>query len=169
MGKGLKRIGQGVFEDCNSLEKIFYTGDLASWCALRGLENLPADCTVFINDKELTSELYIPFGVTEIADYAFRGRKTITKATFPTTVSKIGGNAFSYCRGLKELNLSNGVEIICDYAFWGCRALTTITFNGTKAQWHAIEKGSDWNGSTGNYTVHCSDGKLDKYGNEIAE
>lgn len=169
LGKGLKRIGQAAFKDCNSLEKIYYTGDLASWCAILGLENLPADCTVFINGKPLTGDLYIPFGVTEISDCAFRGRKAITKANFPSSVTKIGDKAFCYCRGLTELNISSGMIAFCDYAFWGCKALTVITFNGTKSQWTAIAKGNEWNGSSCNYTVRCLDGVLDKYGNEIVD
>lgn len=53
-------------------------------------------------------------------------------------------------------------------AFYGCGGLTSITFNGTKEQWIAIEKEYGWDSDTGNYTVQCTDGKLDKEGNEIA-
>lgn len=56
---------------------------------------------------------------------------------------------------------------IGDFALYGCRALTSITFKGTKTQWNAIEKKYGWNFDTGNYIVICTDGKLDKNGNEI--
>lgn len=47
-------------------------------------------------------------------------------------------------------------------AFLGCSSLTSITFSGTKAQWDAIEKVDDWNYNTGNYTIHCTDGDIQK-------
>ena len=170
LGKGVRQIGHSAFEDCDHIERVYYAGDLASWCALLGLDNLTgSDCEIFIDGKPLSGDLYIPFGVTEIFDHSFRGRKNLTKVNFPNGVKRIGCNAFCYCRGLTEIVIASGLESICDYAFWGCRSLNRIKFNGTKEQWRAIEKGNDWNGSCGNYTVHCSDGKLDKYGNDIAE
>lgn len=34
-------------------------------------------------------------------------------------------------------------------------------------EWIAIKKGTDWNKETGNYTIICIGGNLDKDGNEI--
>ena len=31
------------------------------------------------------------------------------------------------------------------------------------AQWRAIEKEDDWDVDTGDYTVYCTDGTIDKY------
>ena len=47
-------------------------------------------------------------------------------------------------------------------AFWGCESLTSITYKGTKAQWNQIEKGIRWDEDTGNYTIHCTDGDIEK-------
>ena len=47
-------------------------------------------------------------------------------------------------------------------AFSCCISLTSITFNGTKAQWNAISKGYDWDCYIGSYTVHCTDGDIEK-------
>ena len=47
-------------------------------------------------------------------------------------------------------------------ALCGCKGLTNITYQGTKAQWNAISKGSYWNSTTGDYTVHCTDGNIAK-------
>lgn len=62
---------------------------------------------------------------------------------------------------------SYNVTTIIESAFEGCSSLKSITFNGTKAQWKLIAKGSWWNKNTSNYTIQCTDGKLDKNGNEI--
>ena len=49
-----------------------------------------------------------------------------------------------------------------DYAFEDCSSLKSINYNGTKAQWNAISKGSNWNYSTGNYIIYCTDGNISK-------
>ncbi len=45
-------------------------------------------------------------------------------------------------------------------AFSWCSSLTSITFNGTKAEWRAIEKGSDWNKNVPATQVVCTDGTV---------
>ena len=50
-----------------------------------------------------------------------------------------------------------------DCAFYGCSSLTDIIYNGTKAEWQKITKGDEWTWSTGDITVHCTDGDLTKY------
>jgi hypothetical protein len=47
-------------------------------------------------------------------------------------------------------------------AFYDCSSLTSIIFEGTKAEWNALTKYSDWNGNTGAYIVHCTDGDIEK-------
>ncbi|HIT26247.1 MAG TPA: hypothetical protein IAA90_01225 [Candidatus Ornithoclostridium excrementipullorum] len=46
--------------------------------------------------------------------------------------------------------------------------MTSITFQGTIQQWSGIRKDHNWNSSTGNYTVTCTDGALNKYGQQIS-
>jgi hypothetical protein len=38
----------------------------------------------------------------------------------------------------------------------------TVTYQGTIEEWMAIEKDDHWNFETGNYTVHCTDGDIEK-------
>lgn len=52
-------------------------------------------------------------------------------------------------------------------AFSRCTDLTDITFQGTMQQWNNISKGTDWNYNTGSYTITCTDGVLDKDGQQI--
>ncbi len=84
--------------------------------------------------------------------------------------------AFSSYSGLANITISNGVTSIIigngvtsigTCAFYGCSGLTSITFNGTIEQWTAIAKDGGWDSNTGDYTVTCTDGKLDKKGNVI--
>ncbi len=86
----------------------------------------------------------------------------------PDSVTTIGEEAFIDCFELTNITISNNVTTIDDHAFYNCSKLTNITFEGTKADWNAISKSSNWDSDTGNYIIICTDGKLDKNGNEIA-
>ena len=46
--------------------------------------------------------------------------------TLPSTLTKIGKNAFYECKALTEITLPDGVESIGDYAFSHCAALQTV-------------------------------------------
>ena len=96
------------------------------------------------------TELTLPEGITEINQYAFyNGSSGIASITsIPDSVTSI--------------TIPASVTSIGEYAFSWCISLTSITFQGTKAQWNAISKGRDWNSITGRYTVHCTDGDIEK-------
>ena len=76
------------------------------------------------------------------------------------SVTSIGSWAFDGCSGLTSVTIPDSVTSIGEWAFYGCSGLTTINFQGTKAQWQAIGKGSNWDSSTGEYTVICTDGTI---------
>ncbi|MBP5610758.1 MAG: leucine-rich repeat domain-containing protein, partial [Clostridia bacterium] len=101
-------------------------------------------------------------GVKSIGNYAFSGCKGLTAVTIPDSVTSIGNYAFYGCSGLTSVTIGNGVTSIGERAFYGCSGLTSINYQGTKAEWNAISKGSNWNGYTGNYTIHCTDGTISK-------
>jgi hypothetical protein len=42
--------------------------------------------------------------------------------------------------------------------------LTSITYNGTVSEWSAMSKGTDWDSSTPDYIVYCTDGTVAKDG-----
>ena len=46
---------------------------------------------------------------------------------------------------------------------YSCRGLETIYFAGTRAQWEAIEKETDWDAYTGDYAVVCADDASTRY------
>lgn len=124
-------------------------------------------------------------GVTSIGDSAFLGCYRLTSVIIPDSVASIGRDAFEQCSGLTSVVIGNGVKEIegytfnwCTnltditisgsitsisyYAFFHCSKLTNIKFKGTKEQWNAISKESDWDEYTGNYTIHCTDGDIEK-------
>ena len=128
----------------------------------------------FNNCKSLTSVI-IPEGVTTIDKYAFHYCKSLTSITIPSSITSIGDYAFAYCTSLRSVTISgsvtsirvhtfsncsrltsitipSSVTFISDYAFNYCSSLTTINYTGTKEQWNAISKGSNW--KYGTYAVN---------------
>ena len=72
----------------------------------------------------------------------------------PATVTKIGVGAFDSCASLTTVYLPEGLTEIGENAFRDCKALTDIYFDGSQTAWNAVEKGTNWDKNTGNYTVH---------------
>jgi len=141
-------IGARAFEGCSGLEKITLpfvgatkngTTDTYFGYIFGASGSSNQSSCVPRNLKEV-----IITGGTSISNYAFQTCTNITSITIPESVTSIGYNAFQ-----------------------GCSGLIDIYFDGTKAEWDAVEKGSDWNRGTGNYTLHCTDGDYDKNGNKI--
>ena len=83
------------------------------------------------------------------------------------SVTRIGDHAFARCNSLTSIVIPEGVTSIGKYAFWYCSSLTSITFQGSIEQWIAIDKGTEWNLDAGSYTVICTDGTLDKNGDQL--
>ena len=51
----------------------------------------------------------------------------MTSITIPNSVTSIGNNAFSGCRGLTSVTIPNSVTSIGEYTFEGCSSLTSVT------------------------------------------
>ena len=93
----------------------------------------------YIDGVDVTSNLVIPEGVSEIKNFAFSNCTSMTTVTISSTVTSIG-----------------------EKAFMNCNKLSSIVFDGTMEQWNTIAKGVDWNSNTGNYTIQCIDGDISK-------
>lgn len=160
---GVTGIGNNAFEGCEELTIV----------------NIPSSVTAigscaFKKCKELKA-VVISEGVTSIGSYAFEDCSTLTimarpnagtvyegSVTIPSSVTKIGGSAFSGCYDITNVTIPRGVTIIGEYLFSGCKNLTSVRYNGTKEEWNAVIKGSDWDWNTGNYTITCTDGTISK-------
>ena len=149
-------IGDYAFYGCSGLTSITIPDSVTSigdWA--------------FYECSGLTS-ITIPDSVTSIGYYAFEDCSSLTSVTIPDGVTSIGDYAFAYCSGLTSITIPDGVTSIGNQAFYGCAGLTSITFQGTMQQWKGISKGAYWNNNTGSYTVTCTDGVLNKNGQQIS-
>lgn len=155
-----------AFSGCDSLESIYYQGDIASWCGISGLDKLmEPGRTLYINGEELSGELVIPDGVTAIPAMAFYCCDLITSVTISDDVTEIGSSAFYGCSSIESVTIGNGVTVIpvmafhgCglitsiiipdsvtfigDYAFNGCGSLDVVFYGGTESDWGNMDIGS---------------------------
>ena len=70
----------------------------------------------------------IPNSVTKIGGSAFSGCKGLTgEMIIPNSVTSIGGSAFYNCSGLTSVTIGESVRIIGRSAFTGCSGLTEVT------------------------------------------
>lgn len=181
-------IGSAAFANCNGLKKIIVSSgnktyyvknncliDKTTKTLIKGFNNsvIPTDGSVtsigeeaFSHCDDLTN-ITIPDSVTIIGRSAFFDCESLASITLPDRLTSIENDAFYACYSLTNITISNNITSIEYNAFAFCRSLTTINFKGTKAEWKAIYKEDNWNWETGDYTVYCTDGKLDKYDNEI--
>ncbi len=68
----------------------------------------------------------IPNSVTSIGDNAFSSCRGLTNITIPSSVTSIGDNAFSSCSGLTNITIPSSVTSIGEGIFSSCRNLTNI-------------------------------------------
>ena len=141
-------IGSYAFRGCSSLTSVTIGSGV----------NTIGD-GAFYYCSSLTS-ITISDSVTTIGYGAFYGCSSLTSITIPEGVTSIGSYAFEYCSSLTSITIPNSVTSIGEYAFDGCSSLINITFEGAVEQWNAIAKESNWNSSTGSYTIYCTDGEI---------
>lgn len=122
--------------------------------------------SAFSKCSSLTS-IIIPNNVTQIGSYAFENCTNLESVIFGENVTHIGWQTFKGCKKLRTLKLGNKIKGIGVNAFKDCTSLETITYAGSKAEWIAIKKEYGWNENSSEFKVICTDGMLDKNGNEI--
>lgn len=79
-----------------------------------------------VHFKELVTEIVIPEGTTQIADYAFQGQSSLTNIVLPKTLTRIGVRVFEDCAGLQQIKIPENVADIGYGAFSWCLQLKGI-------------------------------------------
>lgn len=167
-------IASNAFESCDDLTSIVVAEG-------NSVYHSEGNCIIRTATKELVlgcKTSVIPSGVRIINRNAFDSCSYITSVTIPDTVYEIGSCAFRTCLDLGEVHIGdhvsyigsyaflecisllsitipNSVEVIDDNAFMSCYFLTDIYFQGTRAEWNAIEIGT--NAIPATVTIHCTD------------
>ena len=139
LSNSLVSLGHDVFLSCTSLTSIripkslesvsiFYGGPFKDCSALQNVE-LESGMTKIPNDlfKGCSgfTTITIPDTVTEIGEAAF-AYTNLTSIVIPDTVTDIENNAFSNCKQLSSVQLSNSLVSLGHDVFLSCTSLTSI-------------------------------------------
>ncbi len=176
-------IGAYSFRHCTDLSEILIPASVESisseafvGCSgLRSIQVHPenkayfssGNCLIKKCDKRIilgckNSKIPKSYKISEIGTNSFSGCTGLEIIKVPENIKKIGADAFYKCSELKEINISYNIRMICHGAFYGCSSLTSIIYDGTVEEWCEIKKGKYWDALTGEYTVYCNDGKINK-------
>ncbi len=168
---GVTAIGNSLFNGCSSLESVSLPSEVTSigdsafyGCSSLESVSLPSEVTsigdsAFYGCSSL-KEITLPSGVISIGSSAFCNCSSLDTVIIPDGVTVLNSNVFNGCSSLTGITLPSSIKNFYGYALYNCGMLKTIRFEGTKEQWNAISKYSNWNGGTGNYTIRCTDGNI---------
>lgn len=137
-------IGECAFSNCDRLSKLsipsstteiahdaFFNSQAIAWISVDesnpsytsfggNLYTKDLKTIVLYAMGKTDTSFYIPYGVTNIGDYAFATCDNLVTINIPDTVLEIGNSAFYACRYLKAIDIPYGVREIGEYAFANC-------------------------------------------------
>ncbi len=182
-------IGESAFEDCKGLLEVTLSRNLesieAKTFAFTSLKRIAIPGSVKTIKKEAfrgvpLEEIVFSEGLISIEDEAFMECSVMRRLVFPDSLETIGNLAF-YTGGIiisgshatpVTVYFGKSLKSIGDGAFYNYVGLEKVEYVGTKAQWGAIKKGSEWDydytsdvfGNVSEvqrtYTVTCADGEI---------
>jgi len=129
----VKRIGQFAFAGCSGLTEIIIPDsvreiELSAFKGCYGLES------IVVNEK---NEKYYSSGNCLIKKYSNTLILGCKNSVIPNSVTEIGGDAFTYCKGLTEITIPDSVMKIGKSAFEGCTGLIDVYYTGTEEEWNS--------------------------------
>ena len=122
---------------CNAIRsKTGKSGTLTSGQAASEIRSIPtggggggSSFAEFISGTSEAIEL--PYGTTEVRNYAFFKYTNVKSVSIPETVTSIGVESFRECSGLTSIEIPASVASVGYRAFWYDMGLTTVIFKGT--------------------------------------
>ena len=129
IGSGVKEIGNNAFTHCEQLHKIYVSAKNKVYDSRNNCNAIikTGNNTLVLGCKNTT----IPNTVLNVGYRAFYGAG-LTNIAIPDNVAKIDASAFSDCKKLQRVTISNRATCIGAFAFQGCVMLESISIpNGS--------------------------------------
>lgn len=123
----VESLGNSVFGSCTALERVVLSENITEIPAYafqrcdalndivlpKGIRSIGHHAFMLCSLTSIT----IPYGVTQIDDYAFVGCRSLANVEIPNSVESIGKFAFASCRSLTEIIIPDSVTQIDEFAF----------------------------------------------------
>ena len=103
LGKNIASLGTGWAAD--TVKSVQVADGNANFATASGILYAKDGWTFAFVPKELTGEITIPDGVTDIPADILRGRNGITAVILPDTLLSVGKGAFAGCEGIESITL----------------------------------------------------------------
>lgn len=121
------KIASDALNDCWDLNTITVDAENEKYVSEDNvLFNKDKTTLVFCATGKKDSSYIIPSSVSRIGKNAFAYTQKLLEITIPETVKTIEDDAFFSCDNLETVTISNGVEEIGSAAFFGCSMLQSI-------------------------------------------
>lgn len=133
----LKRFYNGIFGGCNKIKELVFYNNIENLLiyGLSGLEKIvfPGSIKTIYSGNQLyelpnLKEVVLQEGIEEIDASVFCRNPKLSKIQFPSTLKKLGYNAFQGCASLEEIILPDSVEEVLDHCFSNCESLRKLVF-----------------------------------------
>lgn len=132
LGKNVAFISADAFDECEitdikiSSDNAFYSTDRYGVVFNKAKTEL-----VFYSDGFRMNSYTVPSTVEKIGKNAFLGNENLVGVTFPESLKEIGTRAFADCENLREINLPKQITLIGASAFENCTSLKEVKFPET--------------------------------------
>lgn len=121
---GVKKIEPSVFANCDDLRSIKVDSENAKFTSVNGvLFNKEKTRLHAYPAGNTSSEYTVPDSVKTIGECAFSNCRCLEKVTISNGVKKTEYQAFSFCTNLKSVIIPDSMKTIGDASFYGCTKL----------------------------------------------
>ena len=132
-------IGICAFADCENLASVSVDPDSLYLCCEDGVIFSKDKTALIVCAENKTGAYGVPFGVSEIEQYAFYNRGGLTEITLSESLESIGELAFCCCSGLTQMTIPETVESLGFDVFYDCTGLTEINVDPQNPQYSSVD------------------------------
>ena len=128
---GLPIIGEGMSGTLSNGINWELTGSGSSYeLRFTGSGDMPSMIGVidWYDYQDYITSVVIGEGITSVGDSCCSGFVTLRNVTLPSTLQKIGMNAFNFCSNLTSIDIPASVQSIGASAFASCSTLVRVSF-----------------------------------------